>query len=60
VIPANAYDRAYLETKAHKSGHLIDDRDLEQAEPLELAEDDSAGRASVGADPTVATESDVA
>jgi GTP cyclohydrolase II len=33
VIPANPYDRAYLATKAHKSGHLIDDRALEQAEP---------------------------
>ena len=60
VIPANAYDRAYLETKAHKSGHLIDDRDLEQAEPLELVEDGTAGEASLAADPTIATESDVA
>lgn len=54
VIPANAYDRAYLETKAHKSGHLIDDRALEQAEPLELAgqaiSDETADRTdSVGA-----------
>jgi GTP cyclohydrolase II len=39
VIPANAYDRAYLEAKAHKSGHLIDDRALEQAEPVEIAGD---------------------
>ena len=60
VIPANAYDRAYLETKAHKSGHLIDDRDLEQAEPLDLVEDHSAGEVSLAADPTIATESDVA
>jgi GTP cyclohydrolase II len=34
VIPANAYNRHYLETKASKSGHLIDDPALEQLEPL--------------------------
>ena len=50
VIAANAYDRAYLETKAHKSGHLIDDRDLEQGEPLELVDDDPSGEASVETD----------
>jgi GTP cyclohydrolase II len=50
VIPANAYDRAYLETKAHKSGHLIDDRDLEQGEPLEPVDDDPSGEASVETD----------
>ncbi len=35
VIPANPYNRRYLRTKARKSGHLIEDRALEQAdEPL--------------------------
>jgi GTP cyclohydrolase II len=32
VIPPNQYDRKYLETKARRSGHLIDDELLEQAE----------------------------
>ncbi|MFL5755330.1 MAG: GTP cyclohydrolase II [Chloroflexota bacterium] len=32
VIPPNQYDRRYLTTKAHRSGHLIDDVLLEQAE----------------------------
>jgi GTP cyclohydrolase II len=60
VIPANAYDRAYLETKAHKSGHLIDDRDLEQAEPLELADDETSAEAPVGIDAVAEAEPDVA
>ena len=60
VIPANAYDRAYLETKARKSGHLIDDRDLEQAEPRELGVDDTSGETSVETDTAVGAESDVA
>jgi GTP cyclohydrolase II len=38
VIPANQYDRRYLATKARKSGHLIPDVELEQAEEPELAE----------------------
>ena len=33
VMPVNRYNRRYLSTKARKSGHLIDDRALEQAEP---------------------------
>ena len=49
---------AYLETKARKSGHLIDDRDLEQAEPFELA--DASGESSVATDSDVTPESDVA
>ncbi|HTS15664.1 MAG TPA: GTP cyclohydrolase II [Candidatus Sulfotelmatobacter sp.] len=32
IIPANPYNRRYLSTKAHKSGHLIEDRALEQAD----------------------------
>ena len=32
VIPANPYNRRYLNTKAHKSGHLIDDRAIEQSD----------------------------
>ena len=60
VIPANAYDRAYLETKAHKSGHLIDDRDLEQAEPLEMADDEPSGAAPGGTDAVAEAETDVA
>ncbi len=50
VIPANAYDRAYLATKAHKSGHLIDDRALEQAEPLEVSDDPPSDETSASAD----------
>lgn len=39
VIPPNRYDRRYLATKAHRSGHLIDAALLEQAEePLLGAE----------------------
>ena len=33
VMPANRYNRRYLSTKARKSGHLIDDPELEQHEP---------------------------
>ena len=58
--PANAYDRSYLETKARKSGHLIEDRDLEQAEPRELGVDDTSGETSVETDTAVGAESDVA
>jgi len=53
-------DRAYLETKAHKSGHLIDDSDLEQAEPRELAVDDTSGETSVETHAAAGAESDVA
>lgn len=60
VIPANAYDRAYLETKVHKSGHLIDDRDLEQAEPLDLAGNGSSGEPLIQTESEVTAESDVA
>ena len=60
VIPANGYDRAYLETKAEKSGHLIDDRDLEQAEPRELGVDDTSSEPSVETDAAVGAEADVA
>jgi GTP cyclohydrolase II len=36
TIPANPHNRAYLETKAEKSGHLIEDGDLEQAEAFRV------------------------
>ncbi len=36
TIAANPHNRAYLETKAEKSGHLIEDGDLEQAEAFRV------------------------
>ena len=38
VMQPNAYNRAYLETKMRKSGHLMADPGLEQAEHAAVAE----------------------
>ena len=38
VIPANEHNRAYLATKARKSGHLLGDPGLEQQETIELVD----------------------
>ena len=37
VMQPNAYNRAYLETKMRKSGHLMADPGLEQAEHAAVA-----------------------
>jgi GTP cyclohydrolase II len=42
VIPANEHNRAYLATKARKSGHLLGDPGLEQQESPEVVDDDHA------------------